>query len=440
MERQFTYETRVLPVTSLIPSPYNPRVDLRPGDSDFEALMRSIERWGIVDPIIWNETTGRVVGGHQRIVVAEHIGMTELPVSVVRIPEEDEKALNIALNKIGGAFDQEKLADLLRDLREREFDITLTGFNGSDLDALLAEMRRERAGTGSGRRNYNEGDDTSGEGEDGLVVSEPGDIWILGRHRLMCGDSTCQGHVDKLLAGDRVDQVLTDPPYGCSYEDTADARAEDKRSKSRPKSKIENDRLSREELHRLFAEFFAKIPFAQYNTVYVFMSDIGSQVLRAAAETSGLYFSTWLVWTKNQAILSRADYNRGHELILYGWKGKHKFHGDTKAQTVLPFDKVQSADLHPTMKPVPLLERLLRDGSPENAIVYDGFTGSGSTLIACETQSRIFRGMEIDPVYLDRAVRRWQHLTGEDARMPDGTKFNHMEEIAKARNSPDAHA
>jgi len=241
------------------------------------------------------------------------------------------------------------------------------------------------------------------------AVTRPGQIYQLGPHRLMCGDSTDKSQVEKLMNGEQADMVLTDPPYGLNYtEKNAHLNRID--NGNRIEKAIENDAI--ENYREFFGAFLRAIPFADYNTIYVFMSSQELHSLRMAIEDAGCKLGDYLVWVKNSHVLGRKDYDLKHELILYGWKGRHKFYSGHRT-TVIEEDRNPVNDLHPTMKPVALLEKLMSDGSPKEGNIYDPFGGSGSTLIACEKLNRKCHMMEIDPAYCDVIVERYKSLFPE---------------------------
>jgi site-specific DNA-methyltransferase (adenine-specific) len=241
--------------------------------------------------------------------------------------------------------------------------------------------------------------------------ARPGLAWRLGLHRLLCGDSTKSEDIKRLFAGGVADQLLTDPPYGVNYE----ARVEEMNARdgcNRNTGGISND--SKRDFRVFFRVFLSKIPLAPVNTCYIFMSGKELHNLRSAFDMAGFTWGNYICWIKNNHSLNHKDYKSKHELILYGWKGSHKFYGDFST-TVLDYRRVRKADLHPTMKPVDLLERLITDGSAPGAVVYDPFGGSGSTLIAAEGKGRVCYTMDINPQYCDVILNRWEGMTGKKA-------------------------
>jgi DNA modification methylase len=224
----------------------------------------------------------------------------------------------------------------------------------------------------------------------------------------MCGDSRDGGDVAALFAGSGADMLLTDPPYGVSYADKNEMLNQYEKG-TRIQRPIANDDL--DDYERFFGEFLDLVPLRDTNTAYIFMSGRELHPLVLAMQGAGYYASQVLVWAKNNHVLGRQDYSPKHEFIVYGWRGRHRFYGPFRT-SVLEYDRPRQSDLHPTMKPVELLKQLIRDGSPPQALVYDPFLGSGSTLIAAEATGRRCYGMELEPVYAWTAVRRWSEFTG----------------------------
>jgi DNA modification methylase len=393
-------EIRKMLIDKLDLAYYNPRKDLQPGDPEYEKLKRSIQEFDLVEPLVWNERTGRVIGGHQRLKVLQELGYTEVEVSVVDLPEEKEKALNLALNKISGEWDYVKLKDLLEELDTGAFDLELTGFDMDEIEDLMTQFHVP------GEIIEDEVPEPPEE-----PITKPGDLWLLGRHRLLCGDATKKEDVERLMDDKKVDSMITDPPYGVDYSGKNEFLNKFDKGNHIQKP-ITNDATT--DYRKFFSDFMGLASLAEYNTVYIFMSSKELHSLRLALDDCGYSWGDYLVWVKNNHVLGRKDYNAKHEFIVYGWKGKHKFYGGFST-TVLEFDRPLRSDLHPTMKPMPLLAKLINDGLPAKGKVYDPFGGSGSTLIACEQLNRICYMMEIDPKYCDVIIRRWENFTGQKA-------------------------
>ena len=372
----------------LLPADYNPRKDLKPGDLEYEKLKRSIEQFGYVEPVIWNKTTGRVVGGHQRLKVLIDMGITEIDCVVVEMDEAKEKALNIALNKISGDWDKDKLALLIADLQGEDFDVSLTGFDPAEIDDLFKDTLQDGI----------KDDDFDVEEElQKPTVTQPGDIWSLGRHRLICGDSTKADTFAQLMAGVKANLVITDPPYNVNYEGSA--------------GKIKNDNMANDAFYQFLLDAFINTEGAMADdaSIYVFHADTEGLNFRRAFADAGFYLSGCCIWKKQSLVLGRSPYQWQHEPVLYGWKkkGKHQWYTGRKESTIWEFDKPKKNGDHPTMKPIPLLAYPIMNSSMSNTVVLDPFGGSGSTLIACEQSDRICYTVELDEKFCDVIVKRY---------------------------------
>ena len=372
----------------LLPADYNPRKDLKPGDAEYEKLKRSIEQFGYVEPVIWNKTTGRVVGGHQRLKVLIDMGMTEVECVVVEMSEEQEKALNVALNKISGDWDKDKLALLIADLQGADFDVTLTGFEAAEIDALFKETLKDDV--------KEDAFDVSAELEK-PTFSKSGDIWTLGRHHLVCGDSTKPETYEMLMGNTKANLILTDPPYNVNYEGTA--------------GKIKNDNMSKEAFYEFILAAYKQMhsALADDGSIYVFHADTEGLTFRKAFDDAGFNLSGCCIWKKPSLVLGRSPYQWQHEPCLFGWKkkGKHQWYSGRKETTIWEFDKPKKNGDHPTMKPIPLLAYPIMNSTMSNSVVLDPFGGSGSTLIACEQTDRICYTVELDEKFCDVIVKRY---------------------------------
>jgi len=395
----------------LIPAEYNPRKDLKPGDPEYDKLKRSLEQFGYVEPVIWNKTTSRVVGGHQRLKVLMDMGIQEVECVVVELSEEKEKALNIALNKISGAWDNEKLALLITDLQGADFDVSLTGFDAAEIDDLFKESLQDGI----------KDDDFDVEAElKKPAISKPGDLWQLGNHRLYCGDSTKKETYDLLMAGKLANLVVTDPPYNVNYEGNA--------------GKIKNDNMGNDAFYQfLFDSFFnMEKVMADDASIYVFHSDTEGLNFRKAFSDAGFYLSGTCIWKKQSIVLGRSPYQWQHEPILFGWKkkGRHQWYTGRKESTIWEYDKPKKNEYHPTMKPVPLIAYPIMNSSMSNCLVLDPFGGSGTTLIACEQSKRICYMVELDEKYCDVIVKRYIELVGNADNVTvqrDGLTYKYSE-------------
>ncbi len=377
----------------LIPADYNPRKDLKPGDPEYEKLKRSIEQFGYVEPVIWNKTTGQVVGGHQRLKVLLDMGITEVDCVVIEMDEEKEKALNIALNKISGDWDKDKLALLIADLQGADFDVSLTGFEPAELDALFKDSLKDSI--------HDDDFDVDAELQK-PAVTKLGDVWTLGRHRLVCGDSTKTDTFTALMDGKLANLVVTDPPYNVNYEGTA--------------GKIKNDNMGNEAFYDFLLAAFTntEAAMAQDASIYVFHADTEGLNFRKAFSDAGFQLSGCCIWKKPSLVLGRSPYQWRHEPVLFGWKkkGKHNWYADRKQTTIWEFEKPKKNADHPTMKPIALLAYPIMNSSLTNCIVLDPFGGSGSTLIACEQSDRICFTIELDEKYCDVIVKRYIEQAG----------------------------
>lgn len=396
-------------MADLLPADYNPRKDLKPGDAEYEKLKRSIEQFGYVEPVIWNKTTGRVVGGHQRLKVLIDMGMTEVDCVVVELSEDKEKALNIALNKISGEWDKDKLALLIADLQGADFDVSLTGFEPAELDDLLnigADARDDDFDVGAELEKP--------------TFSKAGDIWTLGRHRLICGDSTKAETFDLLMGSTKANLVITDPPYNVNYEGSA--------------GKIKNDNMADEAFYNFLLAAYTQMHSAMADdaSIYVFHADTEGLTFRRAFADAGFYLSGCCIWKKQSLVLGRSPYQWQHEPCLYGWKknGKHQWYTGRKETTIWEFDKPKKNGDHPTMKPIPLLAYPIMNSTMSNAVVLDPFGGSGSTLIACEQTDRICYTVELDEKFCDVIVNRYIEQVGNSGGVTvqrDGLIYKYSE-------------
>jgi DNA modification methylase len=404
----------------LLPADYNPRKDLKPGDPEYDKLKRSIEQFGYVEPVIWNKVTGRVVGGHQRLKVLIDMGITEVECVVVEMDAEKEKALNIALNKISGEWDKEKLALLIADLQGADFDVSLTGFDPAELDALFKDSIKDGI----------HDDDFDVETElKKPPITKLGDVWTLGRHRLVCGDSTKANTFDLLMAGAKANLVITDPPYNVNYEGNA--------------GKIKNDNMANDAFYSFLLSSFqnTEAVMADDASIYVFHADTEGLNFRRAFSDAGFYLSGCCIWKKQSLVLGRSPYQWQHEPVLYGWKknGKHQWYTGRKETTIWEFDKPKKNGDHPTMKPIPLLAYPIMNSSMSNTLVLDPFGGSGSTLIACEQSDRSCYTIELDEKFCDVIVKRYIEQVGSTDKVSvqrDGLLYSYTEVAAEEDCNP----
>lgn len=400
-----------LPIDELRPDPANPR---RISDQELETLTRSIREFGLIDPIIARREDKMVIGGHQRLLAARKLGYKTVPVVLVDLTADQAHLLNIALNKISGSFDQELLARLLGELKQvPEIDLSLSGFGDEELKKLLksldAREKKERLETFDL--------DAAIKAAQNAPVANRGDIWLLGEHRLTCGDATDREAVQSLMGGNKAALTFTDPPYNVNYGETM-------------KDKVRNnsDKIANDNLGDAFEPFLEKackniLDFTD-GAVYICMSSSELHTLQKAFIAAGGHWSTFVIWAKNTFTMGRSDYQRQYEPILYGWREgvSHYWCRDRDQGDVWQVDKPSSNPLHPTMKPLALIERAIQNSSQSGDKVLDTFLGSGSTLIACERTGRICYGMELEPLYVDIARMRWEAFTGEKAKRSEETK------------------
>lgn len=400
-------------LTDLIPADYNPRKDLQPGDAEYEKLKRSVETFGYVEPIIWNEQTGQIVGGHQRLKVMQDLNYKEIDCVIISIDEDQEKALNVALNKISGSWDEDKLMSLMTDLEGSDFDVSLTGFDVDELDELFKDSITDGI----------EDDDFDVEEElKQPAISKQGDVWTLGKHRLYVGDSTRKESYEKLMKEKLANLVVTDPPYNVDYEGAA--------------GKIQNDKMENHAFYEFLLAAFTQMENVMTNeaSIYVFHADTEGYNFRRAFQEAGFYLSGTCIWKKNSLVLGRSPYQWQHEPVLFGWKkkGKHRWYSGRKETTIWEYDKPKRNKEHPTMKPIPLMAYPIMNSSTSNSIVLDPFGGSGSTLIACEQIDRICYTMELDEKFADVIVKRYIEQAGQALDVSverDGVVFAYQELI-----------
>lgn len=377
-----------LSIDSLKPAAYNPRKKLKKGDKEYEKIKKSIVEFGYVDPIIVN-FDGTVIGGHQRLTVLSDLGYKEVQCVQVRIEDENKvKALNVALNKITGAWNEELLADLMVDLQDADFNLDLTGFEAPEIDQLFSKVHNKEV----------KEDDFDVDGElTKPTISKQGDIWHLGKHRVICGDSTKPETYQLLLGDKKANLIVTDPPYNVNVEETA--------------GKIKNDDMSDADFYQFLFNMFVNVEQSMEDdaSIYVFHADTEGLNFRRAFKDAGFYLSGCCVWKKNALVLGRSPYQWQHEPVLYGWKqkGKHQWFSDRKQTTIWEYDRPKSSKEHPTMKPVQLMAYPIQNSSMRGTLVLDPFLGSGSTLIAADQTGRICYGIELDEKFVDVIVKRY---------------------------------
>lgn len=393
MTNQPTMEIKELSLKELKPAAYNPRKKLKKGDKEYEKIKQSLLKFGYVDPIIVNEDL-TVIGGHQRLTVLKDLDYETAKCVIVNLPKEDEKALNIALNKITGQWDEALLADLLLDLQESDFSLDLTGFEPPEIDDILSNVHD---------KELSEDEFDVEEELKKPTVSRHGDIWQLGKHRVICGDSTKAETYKQLLDDRKANLVVTDPPYNVDVEETA--------------GKILNDNMSDGDFYQFLLSMFTQVENHMEDdaSIYVFHADTEGLNFRKAFKDAGFYLSGCCIWKKNSLVLGRSPYQWKHEPCLYGWKkkGKHQWFSDRKQTTIWEYDRPKSSKDHPTMKPIQLMAYPIQNSSMRGTIVLDPFLGSGSTLIAADQTGRICYGIELDEKFVDVIVKRYIEVTGD---------------------------
>lgn len=387
---------RKFKLSDLNPAKYNPRKALKPGDPEFEKLKRSITEFGYVELIVINVANNNtVISGHQRLAVLKDIGETEVECVVVELNDADEKALNVAMNTVSGDWDTQKLADLMDSLKELDYDLGKTGFDPPEIEQLFNQVHD---------KNVSDDDFDVDKAVEKEAFVQPGDIWKLGKHRLLCGDSTKAEDVQRLMDGQKANACVTDPPYNCAYQGGTGMR-------------IMNDSWSdSEKFYQFLLAAFknAYDSLADGGAFYAFHSDAEKVNFYNATVNVGFHYSTTCIWVKDTLVIGRMDYQMRHEPVIYAFKdtARHKFYGDRKQTTVWEFPRPKKSQLHPTMKTLPLVAYPIRMSSQENGIILDLFGGSGSTLMAADQLNRIAYLMELDPKYASAIVRRYTAAHG----------------------------
>lgn len=341
---------------------------------------------------------------------------------VVDLDPTHEKALNVALNKISGEWDMEKLRTLFTDLQMSNYDVSLTGFDGIEIDNLFKDVLASKV----------KEDDFDVDAElQKPAFSKPGDLWLLGRHRLICGDSTKDETINTLMAGKKANLIVTDPPYNVEYV-----------GKTKDKLTIQNDRMEDNKFYQFLLAAFQRMEaaLADDGSIYVFHADTEGLNFRKAFSDAGFYLSGCCIWKKPSMVLGRSPYQWQHEPCLFGWKkkGKHQWYADRKQTTIWEFDRPSRSKEHPTMKPIPLLAYPIQNSSMTNCIVLDPFGGSGSTLVACEQVERVCYTIELDLKYCDVIVNRYIEQVGSSdgvSVIRDGLTYQYGE-INGERSEP----
>ena len=402
---------KTLSVEALRPAAYNPRKKLKPGDKEYEKIKNSIQEFGYVEPIIVNYDM-TVIGGHQRLTVLKDLGYTEVQCVEVHIEDENKvKALNVALNKITGSWNEQLLADLIVDLQSANFNTDFTGFEAPEIEQLFSKVHNKEIKEDSF--------DVEAELKK-PTIAKLGDVWMLGRHRVICGDSTLPETYTILMDGKRANLILTDPPYNVDVEESA--------------GKIKNDNMSADDFYKFLFAMFVNVEQNMEGdaSIYVFHADTQGLYFRKAFMDAGFHLSGCCIWKKHKLVLGHSPYQWQHEPCLYGWKkgGRHQWYSDRKQTTIWEYDRPHTSKDHPTMKPVALMAYPIQNSCMSNCIVLDPFLGSGSTLIACEETNRICYGIELDEKFVDVIVRRYIEKSGDASKVSvirDGKTYSYAD-------------
>ena len=376
----------------------NPRTH---SDTQIDQIAASIREFGWTNPILV-DAAGVIIAGHGRLAAASRLGLEQVPViRLGHLSDAQRKALVIADNQLAlnAGWDEVALSNLVRELDAEKFELDLLGFDSADLDRYLVGLDGDAAA---------EAEEAELPEVPAVPTSRPGDLWILGAHRLLCGDATVVTDVERLMDGQLADMSFSDSPYNVDYANAAKRGGKERR--------ILNDALG-DGFYQFLYDTCVNLLMFTKGACYMSMSSSELDTLQRAFKAAGGKWSTFIIWAKNTFTLGRADYQRQYEPILYGWKegSQHYWCGARDQGDVWFIDKPRVNDLHPTMKPVELVERAITNSSKSRDIVLDLFGGSGTTLIAAERTGRSARLMELDPKYVDVIILRWQQLTGGQA-------------------------
>ena len=405
MKPDTTLSIEQVPIDDLRPDPTNPR---RVSDEELDSLERSIRSFGFVQPVLARREDGVVIGGHQRLLAARRLGLATVPVTYLDLSIEQSRVLNLALNKISGSWDQQLLARLLADLNASpNVDLTLSGFGEDEIRDLMRSLETRE------KKEQVEDFDLDSALEDAARAprSKPGDLWALGEHRLLCGDATKPEDVERLLVGAQAAMAFTDPPYNVNLGDHGGQQ------RGSRKRRIANDSMDPIAWETFVRAWGRSLLASVDGALYICMSSKEMPLVSRVLAEEGGHWSDTIIWRKDRFVLGRADYQRAYEPIWFGWRegAGHHWCGDRDQDDVWEIDRPSDAPLHPTMKPLPLMERAIANSSATGDLVLDLFAGSGSTLIACERTGRRCAALELDPRYVDVVLARWERFSGQTA-------------------------
>lgn len=388
---------KTVSVAALVPYARNSRTH---SPQQVDKIAASIKEFGFLNPIIVDGANG-IIAGHGRVMAAQKLGLETLPtIEASHLTDAQRKAYVLADNRLAldAGWDNDLLKIELQDLEAEGFDLSLTGFSVDEIANFLVEPTEGLT------------DEDAVPEAPAVPVTVDGDVWLLGRHRLMCGDSTSIDHMEALTQGQLVDMWLTDPPYNVAYE-----------GKTKDALKIQNDSMSDEGFRQFLrdANSAADAVMKPGAVFYIWHADSEGYNFRGACHDVGWQVRQCLIWKKQTMVMGRQDYHWKHEPCLYGWKGGagHLWATDRKQTTILEFDRPNRNAEHPTMKPVELFEYQMLNNTKGGDQVLDSFAGSGTTAIACEKHGRFARLMELDPKYCDVIITRWQEFTGQTATL-----------------------
>jgi DNA modification methylase len=398
-----------VPIDDLRPDPVNAR---RMDEDELDALERGIRQFGVVQPIVARREDRVVIDGHERLVAARRLGLTTVPVVYLDLSTEQARLLGLSLNQISGSWDDMLLARLLADLQATpDLDLSLSGFSE---DAINEAIRRIETREKRDRPEAFDLDEAL-EAASRAPRAKPGDLWRLGDHRLLCGDATNPDNLGRVLSGRRAAMAFTDPPYNVALGDHGG------RQRGARRRRIANDALD-PVAWELFVRAWARNILAVVDgAIYCCMSSKELPLVSRVLAEEGGHWSDTIIWSKDRFVLGRADYQRAYEPIWFGWRegAAHYWCGDRDQGDVWQIARPSESPLHPTMKPLALIERAIANSSRDGDLILDPFLGSGTTLIAAERTGRICAGIELDPVYVDVAVARWERFSGGTAERVD---------------------